>query len=147
MSKEAEIYLRKQKIWELFLEGLTQQQIAEKLGVSVKTVYRDFQELKNESVEWMKSLPQGEIQIQYQRTFATLDKVQQKLWDIFENTQNESLKVKILSIITKRCKMHADLMNNNHLLEVRRRVGWELDSPFKSDVSSFNKLKFEEFLK
>jgi len=37
---------RKRKVWELVLQGFTQQQIAEKFDLSLKTISRDIQELK-----------------------------------------------------------------------------------------------------
>ena len=40
-SKELEIYLRKQKVWDLTLQGFTQEEIAGKLDVSTKTISRD----------------------------------------------------------------------------------------------------------
>jgi len=46
MSKQAEVFFRKQKIWNLITQGFTQEQIANKLKVSLKTISRDFQELK-----------------------------------------------------------------------------------------------------
>jgi len=68
-SKESEIFIRQQKVWDLFIQGFTQQQIADKLNVSAKTISRDFQQLKKESMEWMNALPEGEIQLNHKKKF------------------------------------------------------------------------------
>jgi len=50
---------RKRRVWELVLQGFTQQQIAEKFDQSLKTISRDVQEIKKECAEWMEALPKG----------------------------------------------------------------------------------------
>ena len=122
MSKETEISLRKQKIWNLYKQGFTQQQIASKLDMSLKTISRDFKELKNESIEWMETLPNGEIQLQHKKNFEIIDKVLQELWNLYDNTKDENKKITILNIIAQKCKIHNDMMSINSLWEVRGRI-------------------------
>jgi len=87
---------RKRKVWDLMLQGYTQQQIAEKFGVSLKTISRDFQELKKESAEWMEALPKGQIQVYHKSNLEIIEKVAQELWKLFENTEDEKLKLMVL---------------------------------------------------
>ena len=119
MSKESEIYIRKQKIWNLITQGFTQEQIANKLKVSLKTISRDFQELKKESIEWMNALPEGEIQLHHKKNFEMIDRVIQELWKIFERTKDEKEKIRILNIIAQKSKLHTDMMDTKHILAVR----------------------------
>ena len=119
MSKESEIYQRKQKIWNLITQGFTQEQIANKLKVSLKTISRDFQELKKESIEWMNALPEGEIQLHHKKNFEMIDRVIQELWKIFERTKDEKEKIRILNIIAQKSKLHTDMMDTKHILAVR----------------------------
>jgi len=128
MSKETEIYLRKQQVWSLITQGFTQEQIADKLNVSPKTISRDFQELKKESIEWMNALPDGEIQLHHKKNFEMIDKILQELWKIYGKTKDEKEKVRILSTIAQKCKMHTDMMDTKHLLEIRSRMRSYADS-------------------
>lgn len=119
MSKQAEVFFRKQKIWNLITQGFTQEQIANKLKVSLKTISRDFQELKKESIEWMNALPEGEIQLHHKKNFEMIDRVIQELWKIFERTKDEKEKIRILNIIAQKSKLHTDMMDTKHILAVR----------------------------
>ena len=47
---EKKIEERKNRVWSLLTQGFTQQQIAKKLGVSTKTISRDYQQLKTELI-------------------------------------------------------------------------------------------------
>lgn len=125
-SKESEIYLRRKKIWDLYIQGYTQQQIAEKLGMSIKTISRDFQELKKESKEWMNTLPEGEIQLHHKRNLEMIERVQQELWQIYEKTENENTKIKILGIIAAKCKIQSDLFTSNKLWKIRGDIQHDL---------------------
>ena len=117
---------RKRKVWDLMLQGYTQQQIAEKFCVSLKTISRDFQELKKESAEWMEALPKGQIQMYHKSNFEIIEKVTQELWKLFENTEDEKLKLKVLKTIAEKCKLKGNLLDSNRLLEVRDIVHSEL---------------------
>ena len=126
MSKETEICLRKQQVWSLLTQGITQQQIADKLNVSLKTISRDFQELKKESIEWMNTLPDGEIQLHYKKNLESVEKVIQEFWHIYENTEDENKKLKLLNFIAEKSKLHSQMMQPNNLLKVRQDVQHEL---------------------
>ena len=121
-SKESEIFIRQQKVWNLFIQGFTQQQIADKLNVSTKTISRDFQQLKKESIEWMNALPEGEIQLHHKKNFEMIDRVIQELWKIFERTKDEKEKIRILNIIAQKSKLHTDMMDTKHILAVRSQM-------------------------
>jgi len=117
---------RKRKVWELVLQGFTQQQIAEKFDLSLKTISRDVQELKKESAEWMESLPKGQIQMYHKSNFEIIDKVTKELWNLYEKTDDDKLKLKILNTIAEKRKLHANLLDSKNLLQVRDSIHSEL---------------------
>lgn len=129
-NKDLEIYLRREKVWDLYRQGFKQEQIARKLNVSPKTISRDFTALKNESIEWMETLPDGEIQLLYRTNYESIDQVIQELHKIFENTDDVYLKVKILNEIAAKKKMQSDMLDSKKLLKVREIMINERD--FKS---------------
>ena len=125
-SKESEIFIRQQKVWNLFIQGFTQQQIADKLNVSAKTISRDFQQLKKESMEWMNALPEGEIQLHHKKNFEMIEKVIQELWKIYDDMEDDDKKLKVLNLIAEKSKMHIEMLNPNNILKVRQDMQHEL---------------------
>ena len=126
MADQIEIEIRLQKVWSLFLQGFSQQKIAEKLHVSLKTISRDFQDLKTESMEWMDSLPEGEIQLHHKKNLESVEKVIQEFWNIYESTEDENKKLKLLNFIAEKSKLHSEMMRPNNLLKVRQDMQHEL---------------------
>jgi len=117
---------RKRQVWNLVLQGYTQQQIAEKFNVSLKTISRDFHELKKESAEWMETLPKGQIQMYHKSNFEVFEKVNMELWKLYEQTEDEKLKLKILNTIAEKRKLQVYLLDPKHLLQVRESIHNEL---------------------
>lgn len=140
---------RKRKVWELVLQGYTQQQIAEKFDLSLKTISRDVQELKKESAEWMESLPKGQIQMYHKSNFEIIDKVTKELWNLYEKTDDDKLKLKILNTIAEKRKLHANLLDSKNLLQVRDSIHNEL-APKTMFTDVFNnersKIDFKKLL-
>ena len=122
LVKKSEILVRRQQVWSFFTQGYDQIQIAEKLGVSYKTISRDLQELKKDAKDWLENLPMGEIQLQQKKNFDSINRVGNELWQIYENTKDENKKVKILNLINTTSKSSSDLMSERHLLKTRRLV-------------------------
>ena len=132
-SKELEIYLRKQKVWDLTLQGFTHEQIAEKLDVSTKTISRDAKEIKKDAIRWMDTLPRGQIQIYHRSNFETIERVIKELWQLFESTDDDKLKVKILKTISENRMIHANLMQRSDLMNLGNTLHETL-SPAKGGI-------------
>ena len=126
ISKEMEIILRRQKVWSLHKQGFNQAEIADKLGVSVKTIFRDFQDLKSEAIEWMNALPEGEVQLHHKKSIEGVEQVIQELWKNYKSTKNESMKVRILALIADKTKMHADMISQKNVLDIREHTQHQL---------------------
>jgi len=126
---------RRKQVWDLLLKGFTQQQIADKFDTSLKTISRDVQELKKESAEWMESLPKGQIQMYHKSNFEIIDKVTKELWTLYEKTEDEKLKLKILNTIAEKRKLHSNLLDSKNLLQLRDNIHSELaPKPIFPDV-------------
>jgi len=122
---------RKRQVWQLMLQGYTQQQIAEKFDVSLKTISRDFQEIKKDSVRWMDNLTKGQIQMYHRSNFETIEKVTKELWELHENTDDEKLKVKILKTIVENRRLHSNMLQHSDLLNLGDKLH-DLISPPKT---------------
>ena len=129
-KKDLEIFLRRQKVWNLYIQGFTHEQIAKKLDVNEKTVSRDLNVLKKQAIEWMETLPEGEIQLYLKKNYEYFENVIQQLLEIFENTNDDNLKVKILNDIAQKRKMQNDMLDPKRLVKIREMMIRERD--FKS---------------
>ena len=132
ISKEMEIILRRQKVWSLHKQGFNQAEIAEKLNVSVKTISRDFQDLKSEAVEWMNALPEGEVQLHHKKSIEVVEQVIQELWKNYNNTKNEGMKLRILALIADKTKIHSEMMSGEKSRLMRFYVQLEYKNRIKS---------------
>ncbi len=132
-SKELEIHLRRQKVWDLMLQGFTQEQIAEKLDVSTKTISRDAIEIKKDSIRWLDTLTRGQIQMYHRSNFETIERVSKELWQLFETTEDDKLKVKILKTISENRKTLATLMERFDLMKLGYTLH-EVLSPAKGGI-------------
>jgi len=117
--KSVEIHARRKRILRLRSLGHTVENIAEILGVNPKTVSRDINELKDESIQWLNSLPGGEIQLILKKSLENIYKVINELEKILKNTIDDRLKVRILDQIAQKYKMISDMMDKKDLLKLR----------------------------
>ena len=124
---------RKSQVWDLTLQGFTQEEIAEKLDVSTKTISRDAKEIKKDSIRWMDTLPRGQIQMYHLSNFETIERVNKELWKLFETTEDDKLKVKILKTIADNRKTHANLLERSDLMHLGNTLHQEL-SPDKGGM-------------
>ena len=149
LESDEKVEIRRKKVWSLLLQGFTQQQIAEKFDLSLKTISRDIQELKKESAEWMESLPKGQIQMYHKSNFEIIDKVTKELWNLYEKTEDEKLKLKILNTIAEKRKLYANLLDSKNLLHVRDSIHSELaPKPVFTDIfnNERSKIDFKKML-
>jgi len=137
-NKKIEIQNRKKRVKELFFKGFSQEQIAEKLVTSPKTIYRDFKEIKKESAEWMEALPKGEIQLYFKSVFESINKSISEMWNLYEKTKDEKLKLNILKTLSEKSKIRADLLDPNRLLHIRNLIHKELSPPVPFSQNIFD---------
>jgi len=129
-KKDLEVFLRRQKVWNLYIQGFTHEQIAKKEGVHPKTVSRDFNVLKIGAIEWMETLPEGEMQLYFKKNYEFFENLIQELFKIYENTKDENLKIKILNEVAQKKKVQNDMLDPKKLVKVREMIIHERD--FKS---------------
>lgn len=111
--KKEEIFFRRRQIWNYYTQGYNQIQIAEKLKTSVKTIRRDFQSLKTESIEWFNQLRYGQIQMQHKSNYDSMSNVANELWKIYEKTEDDEKKLKILELISKKTEASSKILSKD----------------------------------
>ena len=89
----------------------------------------------------MENLPRGEYQIRYRENLSHLDKAVKELWKLYDNTEDEKLKIKIVAAIEKLSMTTSKLMDSKHLFEPRTAIHNEIRKPylFESDRAMYRR--------
>jgi predicted transcriptional regulator len=99
-SERLLIELRREKVLELLAQGLQQNQIAQKLGVSKATISIDLQFLKSRAEDNLRRHIQESLPLQYDKAMSALTQVVSKVWNIAENTHDERTRLQAYSMFT-----------------------------------------------
>jgi len=92
---------RQNKVFELGLRGLTNQEICDKLGVSLSTVEKDRHEIKNNCLKWYKQFKSTGVTQSFQDVCGQVDLILKELWKSYENEKSPTIRLKILDSIYK----------------------------------------------
>jgi transcriptional regulator len=119
ITKEQQIDQRRQAVLELSSQGLTQQEIANRLLMSQKTVSNDLTWLKKDAVEFIKK-NREHIAFEYKQAMSNFYQLRKEAWKQFNSTKNEGIKTNLYGILEN--------INNNimHLLSAGDMIELEL---------------------
>ena len=90
---------RLSRIISLHSKGLTQSEIASKLGVDQSTVSRDLQFIKQEAKKKIEKYLNEDILFEYLRFMAGSNEVTRHLWELVQNEENAKDKINALSLL------------------------------------------------
>jgi len=94
--RDLKIESRRFRVWSLYLEGLTQEEIAEREGVDRRTIYRDIQALKNRVMEQPQNVDTIYKET-YDRILQSAEKVQQRA----ERAERDSDAAKLWKVVAE----------------------------------------------
>jgi len=100
------------------MQGFTQEQIAKDFRVSTKTISRAIHEIKKDSIRWMDTLPRGQLQMYLKANVESMEKVSVELWKLYEKTEDDDLKFKILIRIPEIRKKMSSLLEGKKIVEL-----------------------------
>jgi transcriptional regulator with XRE-family HTH domain len=101
------------EVIQLQSKGLTQDDIAKKLGVNQSTISRDLQYLKQEGKNQIWAYMNDEILFEYLRYIVANNEISKKLWEIVQDT-NPSIKEKTnaLSLLNQLSVKRIEILMN-----------------------------------
>lgn len=108
--KKSEINRRQEKVSTLLSRGKSETQIAKEIGVDRSTIVRDVTDLKEQSQNWLDSLPKGVFVFEYK---LALDKIKQsgvELSNLLEESTEISEKLQILKAKDENTKLYIQLL-------------------------------------
>ncbi len=93
---EDQIKIRRQKVFELWIEGYSQTEMAEKTGYAARTVARDLVELKKERAEVVKDIGKKfDINVFIGKQLRGIDRRRQSLWEDYKKSIPPQARVRI----------------------------------------------------
>lgn len=91
---------RQKQVYLLDLQGYGNQEVADKLTVSLSTIEKDLHEIREQSKAWFVEMTKSGLGKSLVDACFQLDLVQQELWKMFRESPPNQLKIKILSAIS-----------------------------------------------
>jgi DNA-binding transcriptional regulator LsrR (DeoR family) len=101
LSKQEQVQQRRAAVLELSSQGLTQQEIADRLGpfhISQRTVSRDLEWLREDAVEYVKK-NREHIAFDYKQAMSNFYQLRKEAWKHFSSTKNENVKTNLYGVI------------------------------------------------
>ena len=89
---------RRHAVLELSAQGLTQQEIANKLLMSQKTVSNDLRFLKQDAVEFVHQ-NRANVAFEYKQVISNFYQLRKEAWKHFSSTESETVKTNLYGII------------------------------------------------
>lgn len=100
-GKKREIDNRRLEVYKLQIQGYSNQEIADKLKVSLSTIEKDLSKIKDFAFLLFNDLNESGIIPELIKGFTQIELVESKLWDLFKNNDGEELRLKILKEISE----------------------------------------------
>jgi hypothetical protein len=98
ISKQAQIDQRRDRVWQLYSQGLTQEQIAKELepfqGVSRRMIGYDLEWLKKDSINFVMDHRKTVAQ-EYKKVMSNLEQLRAEAWKQFRMIENKDSNVKV----------------------------------------------------
>jgi transposase len=130
---------RRSEVYSLHMQGYSNSEIAEKVGVSLSTIEKDLNQIRKFSLRWFKQLSQSGFMESVTNAYCQLELVQKKLWEKLRKTEDDNMQLKILDQITNTSMKKLGIFASHppYLSSIQQ---WELDD----EVSSYEQNLKEE---
>jgi len=101
-SSPSQIEERRRRVAGMIARSMSETEIASELNVDQSTISRDVKALKEESQEFVYSLPKdGGLSYYYKTKLDSLEQTKREAWSVFNNTNDQTTnvdKVKLLAL-------------------------------------------------
>ena len=89
-TKKFHLEERRRQVASLLAQSMTEQEIADKLGVDRSTISRDIKTLKLLSQRFVFDLAKSDLAYYYKQCIDGIEEVRRKGWEIFKGQNNDS---------------------------------------------------------
>jgi DNA-binding CsgD family transcriptional regulator len=102
---------RQAKVVALYSRGMTQSEIAEKLGVNQSTISRDLQIIRAQARRQLETYLTRDIPFEFHRYMTTTDQIAKKFWEIAEDKETaDRNKIVALRLLMDCCSKRIDML-------------------------------------
>lgn len=95
-SAGEKIRARQKQVHILHLQGFTNQEIADKVGVSVSTVEKDLHEIKEQISSWLEEYRKSGKYLAFKESYEQFVQIQKELWQRYREEKDSKIKIRIL---------------------------------------------------
>jgi biotin operon repressor len=82
-TKKFQLEERRRQVASMLAQAMTEQEIADKIGVDRTTISRDVKVLKQKSIQFVYDLAHSDLAYQYQQCLNGIQEAKRKAWTIF----------------------------------------------------------------
>jgi DNA-binding transcriptional regulator LsrR (DeoR family) len=134
ISKQQQMEQRGHAVLELSAQGLTQQEIANKLLMSQKTVSNDLTYLKKDAVAFVHQ-NRANVAFEYKQVMSNFYQLRKEAWKQFQSTESDNIKTSLYGIIESINIMDLIAAGDLIELELRLKSSKEQATTIKEDMT------------
>jgi DNA-binding transcriptional regulator LsrR (DeoR family) len=117
ITKQQQLEQRRHAVLELSAQGLSQQEIANKLLMSQKTVSNDLTFLKKDAVVFVQQ-NRANVAFEYKQIMCNFYQLRKEAWNHFHSTDSENVKTNLYGIIESINTNIMDLLAAGDMIEL-----------------------------
>ena len=95
--EKEKIRSRQHEVNILHLQGLNNNEVADKLQVSESTVEKDLHYIRQEAQSWIEEFRTAGINYSYRCSYEQLEQIQRELWKKYQEEKDPKLQLRILN--------------------------------------------------
>lgn len=124
---------RRKKVYALDLQGFSNNEIAQELGVSPSTVEKDLKNMRFSCLKWSKDMIKTECAKPLLDSISEIDIIQKELWKMYREESDKNAKRKILEMIASNSTKKGNISSKNHFFST---YGNEQIEFFENNIES-----------
>ena len=115
-SIKEKIKSRQHEVHLLHLQGFSNKEIADKLGVSLSTVEKDLHEVREQIKSWIEDYRSEGVYCSFRNSYEQLEQIQKELWKKYEQEKDPKMQVRIFdSLADKIIKLNFIIKERKNL--------------------------------
>lgn len=126
---------RRLQVFKQKIQGLTNQEIADKLNVSLSTVEKDVSRIKDFSFKLFNDLKEAGVITEIAKSYTQIEIIEEKLWEIYKKTEvKPAFQMIVLEKITELTFRKMELFTSEYRIT---QISGYTDMILKSKLSAY----------
>jgi len=109
---------RRTKVYQLDLQGFSNKEIADQLGVGLSTIEKDLHYMRYYCLKWSKQILETDYAVPLVDSVNQINMAQRALWALYRDKDDVMIRKKILDSIITSSEKKAKIANINKIMSV-----------------------------